>query len=651
MPRKSVLGTLLIFTLLSLLLLPSGGVALADPPPPMERQMIALEPAAGVSDPGAVSDISAMATTVLYPSHDAPVRAGAPNATAPNQLYLGVGYDNGWLYGSTGLVRSYLRFDLSSLPVDSTITSATLRVYQAAGQDYPDVRRTITFYRVTGSWNESSVTWNNRPGYAEAVGSVRTTYDFQDWLEVDLTDLVQAWVEGSQANYGLVAIGPESIEGILRAFGSSESAYSPELLVSYIPTPPPVLDVSPGTAYVRTDSSKQLSIQISNVTANSLNWTATKLGGAAWLILDKTSGNATPTSPDTLGLSVNPGTRPPGTYTEQIRISSSTPEVEGSPQTITITMEVVDSLDQVYLPFILRGTGGSSAPQIVALAIGIADYQYLAPPSGSDDLPDDPSSGDLWAPKFDLEDMVNFLQNVLGVPAGNIIQLGENAATKSNVVLAFNELDGKESKDTIVIIYYSGHGGQVPDSNGDESDDRDEFIAMYGVRAVPGGYEGILTDDELEALLEKLESVYIIVILDSCYSGEMMYTEAIQGSGDLLGRGLGYTGGESEYSVQEDMMAMAELVGPGRVIITGGTGDQVTWESYSLENGVFTYFFLQGLQDAVNDANQNNRISAEEAYWFSRDWVDDWVNTSQGVHQNPDISDEHPGQVDLAWLP
>ena len=97
--------------------------------------------------------------------------------------------------------------------------------------------------------------------------------------------------------------------------------------------------------------------------------------------------------------------------------------------------------------------------------------------------------------------------------------------------------------------------------------------------------------------------------------------------------------------------ALAELTGENRLIITGGTGDQLTWESASLQNGVFTYFFLQGLTDSLNDANKNGYISGEEAYWFSRDAVDDWVFTNTGTHENPDINDQILGQVDLTVLP
>jgi len=180
---------------------------------------------------------------------------------------------------------------------------------------------------------------------------------------------------------------------------------------------------------------------------------------------------------------------------------------------------------------------------------------------------------------------------------------------------------------------------------------------MYDTNTSPSGFVDVLTDDDLEALLAGLESEHIVVILDSCFSGSMMET-TVQTSGDLLRRGLANPVKSNVSSVKSDQAALAELVGPGRLIVTAGTGDQGTWESSTLENGVFTYFYLEALQESLNDANQNGRISAEEAYWFSRDLVDEWVvaNVSptselSDPHQNPDIDDQYFGQMDLTWIP
>jgi len=131
----------------------------------------------------------------------------------------------------------------------------------------------------------------------------------------------------------------------------------------------------------------------------------------------------------------------------------------------------------------------------------------------------------------------------------------------------------------------------------------------------------------------------------------MLDVTAMGASGDIRRRGLGKAKESRLTSGPVDILPMADLAGPGRIVITGASGDQPTWESGALQNGIFTYFYLQELKDAVCDANLNSRISAEEAYWFSRDLVDEWVYANVNEHQNPDIGDEYNGQIDLTWLP
>ncbi|MBI5016617.1 MAG: caspase family protein [Deltaproteobacteria bacterium] len=63
----------------------------------------------------------------------------------------------------------------------------------------------------------------------------------------------------------------------------------------------------------------------------------------------------------------------------------------------------------------------------------------------------------------------------------------------------------------LLMLSYSGHGGQLPDLNSDESDGQDETWCLY---------DGELVDDELYAALSDFASgVRILVFSDSCHSG------------------------------------------------------------------------------------------------------------------------------------
>jgi hypothetical protein len=64
----------------------------------------------------------------------------------------------------------------------------------------------------------------------------------------------------------------------------------------------------------------------------------------------------------------------------------------------------------------------------------------------------------------------------------------------------------------LFFLTYSGHGGQLPDKNGDEIDDhQDETWCLY---------DGQIVDDELnEAYAKFAKGVRILILSDSCHSG------------------------------------------------------------------------------------------------------------------------------------
>jgi hypothetical protein len=99
--------------------------------------------------------------------------------------------------------------------------------------------------------------------------------------------------------------------------------------------------------------------------------------------------------------------------------------------------------------------------------------------------------------------------------AGNTLLL-DGQATAEAVIAAILDASKKLSKGDIFLLTYSGHGGQVRDTNGDEKDnDRmDETWVLFDRQ---------LVDDEIYALWSKFKSgVRILVLSDSCHSGTVV---------------------------------------------------------------------------------------------------------------------------------
>jgi hypothetical protein len=118
--------------------------------------------------------------------------------------------------------------------------------------------------------------------------------------------------------------------------------------------------------------------------------------------------------------------------------------------------------------------------------------------------------GTLTACEYDANDM-QALAESRGFETNK--QLTNKASADAVTTAIKSAADDLESGD-ILFISYSGHGGQVPDRNGDEKDDHsDETWVLYDRQ---------LVDDELYALWATFKpGVRIIVLSDSCHSGSV----------------------------------------------------------------------------------------------------------------------------------
>jgi hypothetical protein len=184
-------------------------------------------------------------TTTFYPDADATVCKGVPDTNCGSESRVRVGYDLGDCSGSVdgNKSRGLVSFDLSGIPASATISDAKFHLRLVNSCYYPghSQDRTVTAYRADADWAESSVTWNNRPGYAEAYGSasVGVTEPDLGWYSFDVTDLVRGWVNGGFSNYGLMVRAPETSGSDFVRFqfysrDRSGTSYDPYLEVTYV---------------------------------------------------------------------------------------------------------------------------------------------------------------------------------------------------------------------------------------------------------------------------------------------------------------------------------------------------------------------------------------------------------------------------------
>jgi metacaspase-1 len=128
-----------------------------------------------------------------------------------------------------------------------------------------------------------------------------------------------------------------------------------------------------------------------------------------------------------------------------------------------------------------------------AICIGINNYPGTA--------------NDLQGCVNDANDWAAMLQTY-GFETSTIL---DSQATKQNVKAALTSLVTSAGEGDVVVLTYSGHGTQVLDVSGDESDNLDEAIYVY---------DGSIVDDDLRTIINQINAkATLVIISDSCFSG------------------------------------------------------------------------------------------------------------------------------------
>jgi hypothetical protein len=166
--------------------------------------------------------------------------------------------DNPTMRVSRAQNRGLLRFDLSTLPAESTITSAELRLYSLSSPTGGQ----LEVHPGSNDWSEAT-TWNDQPAWdATVVATSATTPVADTWQSVPLPANA---VGTPVASLGLSF----SLSGIAPRFATREDpAHRPQLVVTYTTSQP-----SPAL----TDTSSPTSSDTSSPTADA---TSTETGGS-----------------------------------------------------------------------------------------------------------------------------------------------------------------------------------------------------------------------------------------------------------------------------------------------------------------------------------------------------------------------------------
>jgi RHS repeat-associated protein len=205
-----------------------------------------------LEDPNRIYPITIDPTIVKIQSNsyveDTNLRSGFPTQTGGNDLELGAGF----AAGSNNVIRSLLKFDLSSIPGGTTILSSSVNLWLSSASS--DTPINISLYKVTKDWIENQASWN----YAKTSPSTAWTNkggDFQSTRLATLSDVTEPvdlsfnmkwdiptsvitdWKNNPSTNYGFLIKSDSEGTNTYKKFFSSENTidekYHPLLVVTY----------------------------------------------------------------------------------------------------------------------------------------------------------------------------------------------------------------------------------------------------------------------------------------------------------------------------------------------------------------------------------------------------------------------------------
>lgn len=205
----------------------------------------------------------------------------------------------------------------------------------------------------------------------------------------------------------------------------------------------------------------------------------------------------------------------------------------------------------------------------------------------------------------------------------NIKVIRGRGATLLNIIGGFRWLEKREDENDISLVYFSTHGGQLKRDKWpfEEEDKKDEVLATYLCYLFPWLN---IRDDLLSLLLSRLHSKGLCVVVDSCHAGG--FNDTLFYKSSLESQRI--SAEEWNYELSQ------ELSESGRVILMACREDEIAW-------GGFTMFLTEGLTGYA-DVNENELVSAEEAFYYAKERYD-WEEYN--VHAT--ILDDYPGELEL----
>jgi WD40 repeat protein len=294
-------------------------------------------------------------------------------------------------------------------------------------------------------------------------------------------------------------------------------------------------------------------------------------------------------------------------------------------------------------------TAEVASPDVYVVGIGVSDYK-------------DKAYNLRYAAK-DAADLMNTYKAVEQRPGVkgkvHLLDLTNQKATKSDIRKAKDWLKRSKIND-LVVVFAAGHG---------MTDEKfDYYFGTHDIDPKHPAANGLPYED-FENLLDGIPALQKVLLLDTCFSGEIDKDQAVvvaqadtagtragtvkmrsfkaaRGISVVADEGSGQSGASNSGSTtklsagmikfQQDWFADLRR-GTGAAVISSSSGNEYSLEGEQWKNGVFTYALLNGLKNHGADSNKDQTVTVSEL----QSYVIDQVRKLTQGGQNPTVRREN----------
>lgn len=239
--------------------------------------------------------------------------------------------------------------------------------------------------------------------------------------------------------------------------------------------------------------------------------------------------------------------------------------------------------------------------KIWAVIVGVADYEHFQK---------------LNYTTRDAQRVYAFFRSIEGgaVPEDQIELLLDKDATAFNIMNTAADLYEQADSNDLIIFYFAGHG-----KNG--------AFLPYDYK---GDGSNLLYHGLVNSLLKDSPAKYKLCAVDACHSGSFDmntvisyqdYLKNYNTEGEAMGNPMAST--RSNKNVRErikDYYKSFDGVKGGLAVIMSSASEEISLEANKLQQGVFSYYFIQAMKGAANKADdlgkKDNVIDVKELYKF-----------------------------------